>query len=100
MPVRVRVYVGAIVLLAALAVLGATLLAKDHDFNRPWLVVGAVLFGLQGLRAIRRRKGSEGETTTHEEALFVFLALLMPPLPALATFALGVVAGRSRIGMA
>jgi len=99
-----RAYVALTAVLAAGAV--ALLLAIDDGplVDRPALVAAvAVLIGLEhffGTRLVRG--GSQGETTTHEEAYIVALALLEPAPAVVAAVAIGfaigsVVTRRSRV---
>jgi PAS domain S-box-containing protein len=87
--------VGGVVLLAIAAVLAAARLGEDGALDRPWLLgVFAALVALENVLSIRLRKGEEGESRAHEEALLVCMMLILPPLAALAAFAAGVVAGQ------
>ena len=88
-------YVGATAVLAAAAV---ALLLVVHDgplVDRLWLPLAvAGLIGLEHLFSTRLvRRGEQGETTTHEEAYIVALALLEPTPAVVLAVALGFTIG-------
>jgi PAS domain S-box-containing protein len=95
LPPRARAFIA---LTALLAVGAVALLLAVHDgplVDRP-LLVGAVaaLIGLEHLFGTRLvRRGPQGETTTHEEAYIVALALLEPTPAVVAAVALGFAIG-------
>ena len=95
LPPRARVFIALTAVLAAGAV---ALLLAVHDGElvyRPWLVAAvAALIGLEHLFSTRLvRQGAQGETTTHEEAYIVALALLEPGPAVVAAVAAGFVIG-------
>ena len=95
---RVRAYVAGTVVAAA-ALTGALLVLAGTTIERPRLVVAvAALVALEGRLAVRLRRGSQGASLAHEEALIVFAALLLPPMAALAAFALGLAVGQVTTG--
>ena len=95
LPPRARAFIA---LTAVLAVGAVALLLAVHDgplVDRPLLVAAvAALIGLEhffGTRLVRR--GPQGETTTHEEAYIVALALLEPTPAVVAAVAVGFAIG-------
>jgi hypothetical protein len=95
LPSAARVYVA---LTALLAVGAVALLIAVHDgqlVDRPVLIAAvAALIGLEHLFGTRLvRGGPQGETTTHEEAYIVALALLEPAPAVVAAVALGFAIG-------
>ena len=95
LPPRARAFIA---LTAVLAVGAVALLLVVHDgplVNRPALVVAvAALIGLEHLFGTRLvRRGAQGETTTHEEAYIVALALLEPTPAVVAAVTAGFVFG-------
>jgi PAS domain S-box-containing protein len=95
LPPRARVYV-VLTALLAVAAWGALLAVDDGPpIDRLWLVAAvAALIGLEHLFGTRFvRSGSQGETTTHEEAYIVALALLEPAPAVVAAVALGFALG-------
>ncbi len=91
----VRTYIALIALLAVAAV-GLLLVVAGTPFvDSPALVLAfALAIGLEHLFGTRLvRGGSTGETTTHEEAYIVALALLEPTPAVVAAVALGFVLG-------
>jgi PAS domain S-box-containing protein len=95
LPSAARAYVALTAGLAVAAV--ALLLAVDEGplVDRPVLVAAvAALIGLEHLFGTRLvREGPQGETTTHEEAYIVALALIEPAPAVVAAVALGFVVG-------
>ncbi len=95
LPPAARAYVALTAMLAVGAV--ALLLAVDEGplVDRPLLVAAvAALIGLEHLFGTRLvRQGPQGETTTHEEAYIVALALLEPAPTVVAAVAVGFVVG-------
>src|SRR4051812_47005401 len=95
LPFAARAYVALTAVLAAGAV--ALLLVVDEGprVDRPALVAAvALLIGLEhffGTRLVRG--GPQGETTTHEEAYVVALALLEPAPAVVAAVAIGFAVG-------
>jgi PAS domain S-box-containing protein len=100
LPRRARIYLE----LTALCALGAVaLLLAVHDgpyVYRWWLVAAvATLIGFEHLFGTRLvRYGSQGETTTHEEAYIVALALLEPTPAVVAAVSLGFALGSVMTG--
>jgi len=95
LPKRAQAYV---VLTAGLAVAAVVLLlvVGERPFvDRPWLVLSvAGLIGVEHLFGTTLlRSGAQGETTTHEEAYIVALALLEPAPAVVAAVALGFAIG-------
>lgn len=96
LPPVARAYVA---LTAVLAVGAVALLLAVHDgqlVDRPALVAAfAALIGLEHLFGTRlvRGGGPQGETTTHEEAYIVALALLEPTPAVIAAVAVGFAVG-------
>ncbi len=95
LPRGARIYLE---LTALLAVGAVALLVAVHDgplLDRAWLVAAvAALIGLEHLFGTRLvRQGAEGETTTHEEAYIVALALLAPAPAVVAAVAIGFALG-------
>jgi len=95
LPSAARAYVA---LTALLAVGAVALLIAVHDgplVDRPLLIAAvAALIGLEHLFGTRLvRGGAQGETTTHEEAYIVALALLEPAPAVVAAVALGFAIG-------
>jgi PAS domain S-box-containing protein len=95
LPQRAQAYVA---LTAGLAIAAVALLLVVADrplVDRPWLPLAvAGLIGLEHLFGTRLvRRGAQGETTTHEEAYIVALALLEPAPAVVAAVALGFAIG-------
>ena len=95
LPRGARIYLE---LTALLAVGAVALLVAVHDgplVDRAWLVAAvAALIGLEHLFGTRLvRQGPQGETTTHEEAYIVALALLEPAPAVVAAVAIGFAVG-------
>ena len=95
LPARARAYIA---VTAALAIASVALLLAIHDgplVDRPLLVAAvAALIGLEHLFGTRLvRRGPQGETTTHEEAYIVALALLEPAPAVVAAVAVGFAIG-------
>jgi PAS domain S-box-containing protein len=91
----VRAYVALTALLAVASVVLLTAVAGTPLVDRPWLVAAfAAVIGLEHLFGTRLvRGGPTGETTTHEEAYIVALALLEPSPAVVAAVTLGFVFG-------
>ncbi len=91
----VRAYVTGTALVALVAVTAMYLSAGERPFGRLWLLLAfAVLVCLDTVLAVRLRRGTESESRANEEALFVAMALLMPPLAVVAALASGLLAGQ------
>jgi PAS domain S-box-containing protein len=95
LPPAVRAYVALTALLAVAAVALLVAIAGTPLVDRPALVAAfAALIGLEHLFGTRLvRGGPTGETTTHEEAYIVALALLEPSPSVVAAVALGFAVG-------
>jgi PAS domain S-box-containing protein len=94
-PPGARVFIAVIALLALGAVALLVAVADGSLVERPLLVAAvALLIGLEHLFGTRLvRRGPQGETTTHEEAYIVALALLEPAPAVVAAVALGFALG-------
>ncbi|HWG55323.1 MAG TPA: ATP-binding protein [Gaiellaceae bacterium] len=95
-PARLHLYVALVALAAAGAVAAVVAAAGEGTHvERPLLVAAvAALVAAEHLFGTRIRRGrGHGETTTHEEAYIVFLALLEPPLSVVVAIAAGFVIG-------
>jgi len=94
-PQGARAFIAVIALLALGAVALLVGVADGPTVERPVLVAAvAVLIGLEHLFATRLvRRGQQGETTTHEEAYIVALALLEPAPAVVIAVAVGFVLG-------
>jgi hypothetical protein len=94
-PPGARVFIAVIALLALGAVALLVAVADGPFVERPLLVAAvALLIGLEHLFGTRLvRRGPQGETTTHEEAYIVALALLEPTPAVVGAVAVGFALG-------
>jgi len=95
LPQRAQAYVALTAALAIAAVVLLLVVGERPLVDREWLLLAvAGLIGLEHLFGTRlARGGAQGETTTHEEAYIVALALLEPAPAVVAAVALGFTAG-------
>src|SRR4051794_28082604 len=93
MPLRLRVYVGAITLAGAVAVVVASVTAEGHF--RPGVAVGlAALLAVTHVFPLVVLRKDDLEGLQLDEAFLVAMALLLPPSIAVLTFAAGTVVGQ------
>lgn len=93
-PLSLRLYVAAILLLAALAAIALTAISGE-GVEREWLIaVFAALIAAEHLFETRLvHEGEQGESTTHEESFLVAMAFLASPPSVVLAFGIGFLAG-------